>query len=102
MEKVIFSKIKNLKKVEENSKKLGEDFRRIEVLKSWENSLREFSPKQNFLIIKIKTKVSSGTYMRNLAQEIGENLGTTGLAYSIKRTKFFNNKLAKSGRGGKI
>lgn len=89
IEKVIFSKIKNLKKVEEDSKKLGEDFRRVEVLESWKNSLREFSPNQNFIILKIKTKVSSGTYMRNLAQEIGENLGRTGLAYSIKRTKFF-------------
>lgn len=89
LEKNVFSKINNLKKVEEASKKLGEDFRRKEVLESWENSLREFSPNQNFLVLKIKTKVSSGTYMRNLAQEIGEKLGTTALAYSIKRTKFF-------------
>jgi tRNA pseudouridine(55) synthase len=90
MIKNIFSKINNLKKVEEESKKLGEDFRRVEVLQSWQNSLREFCPNQKFLILKIKTRVSSGTYMRSLAQEVGESLGTTGLAYSIKRTRFFD------------
>lgn len=89
MKNNIFSKINSLRKVEMESKKLGEDFRRVEVLKSWEDSLQESSSKHNFLILKIKTKVSSGTYMRNLAQEIGEDLGTTGLAYSIKRTRFF-------------
>jgi tRNA U55 pseudouridine synthase TruB len=89
VKKNIFLKIKRLKKVEESSKKLGKDFRREEVFESWEKSLCEFSLEQNFIILRIKTKVSSGTYMRNLAQEVGEKFGTTGLAYSIKRTKFF-------------
>lgn len=87
LKKVVFRKILSLKTVDVESKRLGEDFRRVEVLNSWEKSLSEFPSEMNFTVIKIQTTVSSGTYMRNLASEIGEALGTTGLAYSIKRTK---------------
>ena len=89
IEKEIKKRIGNLKKVENPSKELGKDFRRVEVLESWGKSLRDFPPKHKFILIKIKTKVTSGTYMRNLADILGNSLKTKGLAYSIKRTRFF-------------
>jgi tRNA pseudouridine(55) synthase len=87
IKKTVFEKIQSLKTVDMESKKIGEDFRREKVLKSWEKSLNEFPKEQKFVLLKIKTTVSSGTYMRNLAKEIGKSLGTEALAYSIKRTK---------------
>lgn len=37
--------------------------------------------------VKIKIKCSSGTYIRSLARDIGEKLGTSGCIYSLRRTK---------------
>ena len=87
LKKEVFRKIKSLKKVKQESKKLGEDFRRVAVLESWEKSFKNFPPESKFLILKVKATVSSGTYMRNLASEIGRELGFESLALSIKRTK---------------
>ena len=88
----IFKKIESLKKVQLESKELGEDFRRKKVLDSWDKSLKQADPDVNLIIVKVKALSSSGTYMRNLAAEIGKELGTVGLAYSIERTKIGNQK----------
>jgi len=62
------------------------DFRQAEVLSSWRNllgvNLNEF-----YLVSKFKADVSSGTYIRGLANDMGELLGTGALAWSIKRTR---------------
>jgi len=42
---------------------------------------------ENFLISKFKADVSSGTYVRGLAHEMGKSLDTGAIAYSIKRTR---------------
>ncbi len=121
----VHQKINSIAPVPENiingvdSKRLGADFRRTEVLASWadffenvartpyrsctpcgyfsENTsqgLAEVSQTssplatgQEFEVIKIRCKCSSGTYMRTLAQKIGEELGTDALALSIVRTE---------------
>lgn len=67
-------------------KALGRDFRRNEVLASWEQIQKAF-PHTRFTILTLRAVASSGTYMRTLASCIGEKLGTTALAYSIHRTK---------------
>ncbi len=97
------------KKKKEDSKKLGNNFRREMVIKSWhewlESSLNH-SPEEGsnshctnravqknnavydeVKILKFRCLCSSGTYMRTLAQDISKHLGTVGLAWSIKRTK---------------
>lgn len=62
------------------------DFRQTEVLSSWRNLL---GPSMNefYLISKFKIDVSSGTYVRALAHEMGEILESGALAWSIKRTR---------------
>lgn len=77
-------KIASLPKVAEKTKELGRDFRRVEVLESWERFSKHCSD-QFFTVAQFSCIASSGTYMRTLAEKIAEEVGTEGLAYSIHR-----------------
>ncbi len=81
-----------LNEVTEKIGKVTGDFRQKEILSLWQNSL---IARQNeiFLISKFTIDVSSGTYIRGLANEMGKILGTGALAYSIKRTRVGEYKL---------
>ncbi len=90
---VVHQKINSVRPVSENveSKRLGEDFRREDVLANWASFFTSAKEQQvtEFKIIKVRCKCSSGTYMRTLAQKAGEELGTSALALSIVRTNIF-------------
>ncbi len=60
------------------------DFRQAEIKKKWNEII---IPGEKVLISHFKASVSSGTYIRSLAHEMGKKLGTCALAYSIKRTR---------------
>ncbi len=62
------------------------DFRQREILSSWRNLLMPL-PNESYLISKFIIDVSSGTYVRGLANEMGEILGSKAVAWSIKRTR---------------
>lgn len=66
------------KKIEEKIKKTEGDFRQKEILNKWQEVLRE---EQKYFVIKAKFKVSSGTYIRSIANHLG------GILFSLKRTK---------------
>jgi len=78
-------RIESIEPVTEKSKALGADFRRSDVRMSWDTWL-EYHKKQELQIATFDCVSSSGTYMRALAAEIGRQLGTPALAYSIERT----------------
>lgn len=82
----ILQKIELIPPVTEESKALGRDFRRSEIRARW-NELKKESAGGSVSIAKFKIIVSSGTYIRSLAPIIAKKLGTTGLAYSIHRSK---------------
>ena len=46
--------------------------------------------------LKIKTQVSSGTYIRTLGEDIGRSLGTGAYLTSLRRTKIANYSVKKS------
>ena len=71
--------------VTEDSKALGADFRRADVRMSWDTWL-EYHKKKTLQVATFDCVCSSGTYMRSLSAEIGKQLGTPALAYSIERT----------------
>jgi tRNA pseudouridine(55) synthase len=73
------------------SKRLGADFRRGEVLASWAEFFKwsEGVSDHKMPVITIRCKCSSGTYMRTLAQKIGEKLNMPALALSIVRTEIY-------------
>ena len=85
-------KIETIPKVTEVSKALGNDFRRVDVRNCWKDFIEKNSPEQKYYVARFICIVSSGTYMRTLAELIAKELHTCGLAYSINRTKIGNYK----------
>ena len=78
-------KIHALSIVTDESKRLGRDFRRHEVLDSWNTWYKTAA--QPLQVITLTCTASAGTYMRTLANEIGKKLGVGALALEINRTK---------------
>jgi len=71
--------------IEKNIEKVKGDFRQSEILKIWKKNL-----KISYSVVFIgnfKIKCSSGTYVRGIANSLGEKMNVPALAYSIKRTK---------------
>jgi len=84
--KNVSEKIETIKTVTDPKKALGNDFRRPEVRDSWK-TLYKARPQETYQIATFRCVCSSGTYMRTLAEVIARELCTTGLAYSIHRTR---------------
>ena len=80
------SKIETIPEVTEASKALGRDFRRTDVRRDWHDFKEQFGT-MRYPIATFQCIGSSGLYMRTLAEEIAKKLGTTGLAFSIHRSK---------------
>jgi tRNA U55 pseudouridine synthase TruB len=81
----IHARIALIPPVTDPRKHLGANFRRGIILPRWDELLSvRIEP---FTIVTIVATVSSGTYMRTVAEALGEHLGSKGLAYSIHRTK---------------
>lgn len=78
-----------LKSVQERVDKVKGDFRQEEIITSWKLALEE-DPERTFSLAKIKVACSSGTYMRTLAESVAQKLGTTAIAWKIKRTLLFS------------
>ncbi|MFT5849436.1 MAG: tRNA pseudouridine(55) synthase [Patiriisocius sp.] len=81
------TKIETIPPVTQLRKAIGNDFRRVDVRKDWEDFIENESFEDTFYIATFTCTASSGTYMRTLANVIAEKCGTTGLAYSIHRNK---------------
>lgn len=93
--KILDAKNITFKKVTDRAKKICRlvkgDFRQNKILKSW----KSIKQKGKLKIFKLKVSSSSGTYMRVLAEEIGELLGENCVCFSIKRTKIGKFKLKR-------
>jgi tRNA pseudouridine55 synthase len=73
--------------VKDASEQVFGDFRQEEILRAW-NDLKFLKEEEKFWVLPLTVYCSSGTYMRVLAQEIGEKLcGAPALAMSIIRIK---------------
>jgi tRNA pseudouridine(55) synthase len=59
------------------------DFRQDEILRKY----KEVMCSQKFTLAMLKVSCTSGTYMRTLAEMIGQKCNAPALAYSIKRVK---------------
>lgn len=62
------------------------DFRQDLIITSWQKAMRE-TKEQQFFISTFKASVSSGTYIRGIAHEMGEYFETGAIAFWIKRTR---------------
>lgn len=80
------TKIDTIPEVTDERKKLGADFRRVDIRKDWEQFAKEHGS-DTYTIATFRCTASSGAYMRTLSEEIARRTGTTGLAWHIHRTK---------------
>lgn len=65
--------------------KVEGDFRQKEILKLWEKELK--NSQEKYFVAKFHIKCGSGTYVRSIANDLGEKLCIPALALSIKRIK---------------
>lgn len=68
------------------------NFRQKEILNEWEKAWSR-SVLDEFSVFSIKVKCTSGTYMRSLANFIGEKINVPALALNIKRIKIGHYKI---------
>jgi len=80
------SKIDLEKYIKESIALVKGDFRQNKIQKEWDIVMAR-SDLAELNIISIKVSCTSGTYMRTLANSIGEKIGIPALALKIKRTK---------------
>ena len=85
LKKRTLEKIHSVAIVTDPSKRLGRDFRRHEVIDSW-NAWYSSNP-DDLTVVDITVTASAGTYMRTLSHELGKALDTGGLALEINRTE---------------
>lgn len=83
---------KLLENIEKRIKKVKGDFRQKEIVKLWQKNLRKENMK--YAIAYFKIKCGSGTYVRGIANSLGEKIGIPALAYSIKRTRVGKYKIS--------
>ncbi|NCN12072.1 hypothetical protein GW937_02000 [Candidatus Kaiserbacteria bacterium] len=80
-------KIDTILPVTDLRKALGNDFRRVDIRRDWEDIKNDYSLPSEYTIAHFRCVASSGTYMRSLADIIAKKLGACGLAWHIHRTK---------------
>jgi len=93
IKKIVLEKVykigasKLLLNIERRIKKVLGDFRQKEILNIWRKKLSGRKSDTFFYIANFKIECSSGTYVRQIANTLGEKVGVPALAFSIKRTK---------------
>lgn len=85
-----------LKQIEEKIKLVDGDFRQEEIIKSWQYILKD--SKIKFLAIKINLHVTSGTYIRSIAHELGKKLGCGAILLNLSRTSVGKYNIQDSNR----
>jgi len=74
-----------LDEIKTATKQIDGDFRQNEIINSWVEKSKQLN--ESYKLVKIKTLVSSGTYIRRLCVDIADKYNSVALAYSINRTK---------------
>lgn len=69
--------------IEKQIKKVKGDFRQEKIIKQWRKLL---SASEFCVVSTLSAEVSSGTYVRSIAHDMGKKLNTGALALGIKRT----------------
>lgn len=78
---------KLLSEIRERIKPVRGDFRQDKILIKWQEILK---PQIVFTVKRFEARVSSGTYVRGIADQMGKYMGKESLALSIKRTEVGN------------
>jgi tRNA pseudouridine55 synthase len=76
--------------------KVKGDFRQHDILVLWKQMLGNMPADTKIFIANLRARVSSGTYIRGLCNDIGNSLGCGACALSIKRTRLGEYKVEDS------
>ncbi len=78
-----------IKTIEENISKVTGNFRQKEIIDSWKKAIDACGDingqEANFALAKFAVHCSTGTYVRQLVQEIGKQVGQKATTFSLKR-----------------
>ncbi|MBT3230384.1 hypothetical protein HN358_01180 [Candidatus Uhrbacteria bacterium] len=83
-----------LNQIETKIKLVQGDFRQDEIIESWRSILSTTNSK--FSTITIDLHVTSGTYIRSIAHELGAKLGCGAILFSLTRTAVGNHNIHDS------
>ncbi len=72
--------------------KVKGDFRQAEIIKGWRVFLQDHK-NEEFSLINLSVKATSGTYVRSIVDQIGKKIGNGAVTYSIKRTSVGDYKI---------
>jgi len=72
--------------IKEHIKLVDGDFRQEEILNKWEDYYKEHGGGEEMVLVDIRLKVSSGTYIRALVEEFS----VPAILLKLKRTKIYN------------
>lgn len=75
-----------LKNIIERVSKVKGDFRQDEIIKKWRKLVSNLGS-YTFPVVKLKAEVTSGTYIRSIANNLGKKLKTKSLSYNIYRKR---------------
>lgn len=81
----VTQKIESIPPVADTRKAIGNDFRRPDIRNAWKRWYQQYASDTAFPYVTIDCVVSSGTYMRTLAEVLAHELGTEGMALHIHR-----------------
>lgn len=81
--------------IESSIAKVEGDFRQEEILINWHRQLSAKNAR-SFKCVTIKVSCSSGTYVRSIAHQLGQELGVPALALHILRTRVGDYSIEKS------
>jgi tRNA pseudouridine55 synthase len=84
-----------LEKIKNNISQVKGDFRQEEIIKIWEDNLKN-KKEEKYKIITLRISCGGGVYVRGIAHSLGEKLGVPALALRIVRTKVGEYKIAVS------
>lgn len=76
-----------IRNVREKIDSVDGDFRQAQIISRWQEVFGDVKTEQSYSVLTIQVSCSSGTYMRTLAQEIGQLLSIPALAFNIKRLR---------------
>ncbi len=77
-----------LENIERRIGKVKGDFRQVEILKIWRKKLKShINSQKRFFLADFHITCNSGTYVRAVAHDLGERMGVSSLALTIRRTK---------------
>jgi tRNA pseudouridine55 synthase len=70
------------------------DFRQNQITTRWQENLQNGN--QNFQVLELILTVGSGTYIRAIADQIGKDLGSSAILFSLVRTEVGNYNIEDS------